>query len=298
MLGKLSVREKNLIIILFIVVLFGAVYFQFFKLLGPKYCALRNELRIKGHELESTKEMIYNFEQLKKENEVLKQRMTLAQTKYNNDITNGLSYYFIGKHAEEHLVTVMTLVPQPVEVKEKFLVIPVSISAQGKYQDIQRFIQALEEEMPNTTEILFLFMEPQGPDESKNQPEHVEGEVNINENRSFVEGEDPDILVSLKLVTYLTRSSKSMELGEDWVLGRGDAFSPMLNISDSAISTDNLNYEISDNNLKSFKKEAENSNLPDEITEENEFPVADIVGNASTSDDKQQELDYRFPQGK
>ncbi|MDD4752324.1 MAG: type 4a pilus biogenesis protein PilO [Desulfitobacteriaceae bacterium] len=295
MLGKLSVREKNLIIILFIVVLFGAVYFQFFKLLGPKYCALRNELRIKGHELESTKEMINNFEQLKKENEVLKQRMALAQTKYNNDITNGLSYYFIGKHAEEHLVTVITMVPQPVEVKGKFLVIPVSISAQGKYQDIQRFIQALEAKMPNTTEIVFLLMEPKGPDESKDQTEQVGEEVNFNKDKAFIEGKDPDILVSMKLITYLTRSSKSMELGEDWMLGRGDAFSPMINTADSVygVSTD---HETSDNYLQPVEKVIGDSKLLDEITEENEFPVGDIV--VSTSDDNQQALDYCFPQGK
>lgn len=300
LLGKLSVREKNLIIILLIVVLFEAAYLQFFKLFEPKYIALSNELKIKEHELESAKKMISMIEQLKKENGVLKQRITGAKTKYNYDIRNGLSYYFIGKYAEKNLVTVITIVPQPMGVKKHFLTIPVSIAVRGKYQDIQRFINALEQEMPNTTEIAFLFIEPEGLSLSKTQTEQDGGEDNtgLYQSSAIMGQKDPDIIVSMELITYLTRSPETMELAENLILGREDAFSPAVSLQENAytILNDGFINEQGKSYFDNLKQEVGDSDLPDKISEEgHKFPVGNVSENASSQDSIKQELSYCFP---
>lgn len=162
MLDKLSARERNLLVVLLGVVLICIVYFGIGKYLYPQFRQVKENLNFKRQELMEVSSRISNLSMLEKENNELKIKLQNLTNSFNKEVRNGVNYYYIGKHAGENGVTVREMKPLPYEDNEEFIKIPLDLTVRGEYQQIIKFIELVEKDMPNTSEITSLEIYPAG----------------------------------------------------------------------------------------------------------------------------------------
>ena len=261
MLDKLSARERNLLVVLLGVVLICIVYFGIGKYLYPKFLQVKENLHLKKQELMEVSGRINQLSFLENENSELKIKLQDLTNSFNKEVRNGINYYYIGKHAGENGVTIREMKPLPYEDNKEYLKIPLELTVRGKYRQIIKFIELVEKDMPNTSEIISLEIYPAGTtrpalpkaEEKVEKAEETEKEGSLTESLketaekavtshlppemlqelSFVPdmiGEDPDVDAYMTLVTYAVKSPEIMELAGDKPLGRLDAFTPAIDL--------------------------------------------------------------------
>lgn len=162
MLEKMSDRERSLLVLLLGMILIGIIYFGFVKYLYPNYSMVKDELNRKSESLTEINSRISQISIVEEKNSELKNRLQGLTISFNKEVRNGINYYYIGKHAVDNEVMIRELLPEPVEVFDQYLKIPLRITVRGKYRNILRYIEQIENEMPNTSEITLLEIRPAG----------------------------------------------------------------------------------------------------------------------------------------
>lgn len=253
MLDKLSVREKYLIVVLLGLVLFIIIYYGFFVILGSKYLEVREMLHSSRGKLAEVRVKIEKINRLEAENDQLLRKLEVVKQPFDKEIRNGLNYFFIGKHVQDTSVVVTEITPRPSRDRKMYWEIPLSISVKGKYLDILELIQLLEEDMPVAMEIQNLSMQPdqdflvtvsennqiESDKSLKYSGDEKESEITV---RPIVTDKNPDIRVTMELVTFLTKSPKAMAIVEQWSLGNWNAFSPAVDITKTALELSSKEY--------------------------------------------------------
>ena len=267
MLDNLSARERSLLVVLLGVVLICIVYFGIGKYLYPQFRQVKENLNFKRQELMEVSSRISNLSMLEKENNELKIKLQNLTNSFNKEVRNGVNYYYIGKHAGENGVTVREMKPLPYEDNEEFIKIPLDLTGRGEYRQIIKFIELVEKDMPNTSEITSLEIYPAGmprPDLPKVEETEKAGSLTellketkekavtsslppeVPEEASYVYGmlgeEDTNVDAYITLVTYAVKSPEIMELAAEKPLGRLDAFTPAVDLpaADTDVSGENL----------------------------------------------------------
>lgn len=265
MLESLSKREKNLINILLAFILIALIYWGFGRVLFPKYAVVAHEIEGKKSELEETRALIAMLPNLEEEYLQLKEDADRLKIPMNTEVRNGINYYFIGQHAVDNNIIITQVNPKPLDSNQAVLKIPFEIRVRGYYQDIVNFIRLVEQDMPNTSELLSLQLHPYVEDEetkdtAKNQKttndnadktsqgnkENVEKEEKKESKDTspadyqdpVIVGNNPVVVGVLNIVTYMVRSPENLQLAQESIpLGRFDAFNPTVDVPANPVGT-------------------------------------------------------------
>ncbi|MEL7567496.1 MAG: type 4a pilus biogenesis protein PilO [Dehalobacterium sp.] len=164
MLEKMSARERSLLAILLGVILIAIIYFGFIKYLYPQYRQVKDDLNFKKESLIEVNSRINQLSYLEEKNSELNNRLKNLTNSFNKEVRNGINYYYVGKHAVDNSVVIRELIPEPFEDYDQYVKIPLKITVRGKYRNILNFIEQIENDMPNTSEIISLEIQPAGWD--------------------------------------------------------------------------------------------------------------------------------------
>lgn len=164
MLEKLSIRERNLLVVLLGVILMGIIYFGLVKYLYPQYRQVAEELNSRRQDLADINGRIAQLDLLENKNQELQGRLRNLTNSFNKEVRNGINYYFIGKHAVDNGVVIREIIPQPYEDYGQYIKIPLKLTVRGKYRDVLNYIEQVENDMPNTSEIISMRIQPAGWD--------------------------------------------------------------------------------------------------------------------------------------
>ncbi len=272
-LESLSKREKNLVNILLVFVLIALIYWGFGRVLFPKYSVAAQEFEVKKTELEETLALIAMLPDLEEEYQQLKQDADRLKFPMNTEVRNGINYYYIGQHAVNNNVLITKVIPKPLNSDQAVLIIPFEIQVRGYYQDIVNFVKLVEQDMPNTTELLSLRIHPYVEGEEtmgtiENQESSNEKESKATEKSEeseakedtasaaftdyqdpVITGNNPEVAGVLNIVTYMVRSPENIQIAQESVLlGRIDAFTPTVNVPKEPVEGEESAVIIADTN--------------------------------------------------
>lgn len=248
MLESLSKREKNLVNLLLVCVLLASFYWGFGQILLPKYSVVKAEFEAKKIELEQTKALIARFSVIETENRKLAEEAEILKAPLNKAVQNGINYYYIGKHAAAHNVFITKILPKSIEDAKAILHIPFDIKVRGNYLDILSFLNLVENDMPNTTELLFLQLLPYTGEEEEDSKEKASGKQEEKTDKKeepaketikdpVIAGNNPEVTCTLSLVTYMVKSPENLRLAQGITpLGRFDAFQPTVDVTKPPIN--------------------------------------------------------------
>jgi len=177
LLEKMSARERSLLVLLLGVILIAIIHFGFVKYLYPQYRQVKDELNIKRENLIEVNSRINQLSYLEEKNIELNNRLKNLTYSFNKEVRNGINYYYVGKYAVGNEVIIRELIPEPFEYYGQYIKIPLKITVRGKYRNILNFIEQIENDMPNTSEIISLEIQPAGWDRlvAGNENETVTG---------------------------------------------------------------------------------------------------------------------------
>ncbi|ATW24000.1 type 4a pilus biogenesis protein PilO [Candidatus Formimonas warabiya] len=261
MLEKLSIRERNLLAVLLVAILLGIVYFGLIKHLYPQYHQVTEELSIKRQRLIEISERVNLLSNLQSKNKELKNKLQTLTESFNKEVRNGVNYYWVGKHAVDNNVIISEIIPQSVIDKGQYLEIPLKITVRGQYPNVLKFIEQVEKEMPNTSEVRALDLHPVGwealaaadnKETAEKSEDNLAGQVSqVNsllkkaanpekqqQNQSpqmsplekLISDKNPDVTAKIDMVTYAVKSPEVIEIAKEKPLGRWDAFSPTVDV--------------------------------------------------------------------
>lgn len=240
MAEKLSQREKYLLLFLLVLMIGVLIYYGFINYQLPKYRELRQHVEIKQQDLQIGQAKIEKLREVENRNKELQTKLDLVRKPLETDVRNGISFYFIGRHAAANQVSITEVLPGSVENKKIYLELPLDIKARGKYTDIQSFIKLIEQDMPSTCELRSMEMGPidktVGMGNSTETSDGTVGKTNkadsgAQANTIIVTEKNPDIEVKIKMIAFMTESPKTIEIAHQWPLGRFDIFSPTVDTS-------------------------------------------------------------------
>ncbi|MGI6685049.1 MAG: hypothetical protein ACOX47_06170 [Bacillota bacterium] len=250
MLESLSQREKKLINLLLICVFIAIIYWGFGEILLPKYKVVKGEFEARKSELEITKALIERLPLLEAENKKLTEEADILREPLNKEVRSGINYYYIGKHAMANNVVITQVQPKPINSNQAVLKIPFDVMVKGNYQDILNFLNLVEHDMPNTTELLSLKLEPyvEGKTVTGNETSGNTGDTSKKQamkekqeekatvmnpmKEPIIAGNNPEVTGVLRIVTYMVKTPKNFRLAQGiTILGRFDAFTPTVDVS-------------------------------------------------------------------
>jgi len=125
------------------------------------------------------------------------------------EVRRGLNFYFLGKLAAAHALTLVAMEPQNTQAGEYCLESGLDISLRGEYDQLLLFIRDLAQEMPNATIIRSLSLTRDDGKSVSNQ-----------------------LVLSCQLVTFLKEHPGNMRLNMEWASAESSAFSRPFLIAD------------------------------------------------------------------
>jgi Tfp pilus assembly protein PilO len=215
-LEKLSKREKNLVFLLIGVALAALLYTVIIEHQLPYYRNAKENLELERRALDEGMESLRGAKDIEEKNKELVNKLAEVQQSFNKEVQSGINYYFIGKHAIDQHVIVTEVAPLPLGGGNNYITLPLNVKVRGLYENVLKYIQLVEQDMPNTSELRSLEMKP------------VEGGENM-------KGDLPLIEAGFNIVTYVTKSPQSLQLAQQFPLGRFDIFAPLVDLPDPKV---------------------------------------------------------------
>lgn len=210
MWAKLSVREKKLVVVLFVLVTIMVFYQFIWQVQYPRYVSLKETLLAEKAKLEQAESIAVNWPDLEARRRDTESRLASIKMKFTSDLNSGMPIVEVGQRLDT--LKLIGIYPAAVLEKDSFLILPLDLRLRGTYVEILEFIQAIES-LPQAVSIqaLGLSKEAVAPEGDGQLP-----------------GNDQVVTADLKLAFYGLKDGPVAKVSGEWSLGRFDIFSPAL----------------------------------------------------------------------
>ena len=202
MWGKLSTREKRMIILLITIIMIFLLYKYLWVSQFSHWTSLKDQIRQETMQITKNEQMVKQLPKLEQQLRQIEKDLSMVKEDFAIPITDGSTYVELGLQSQDK-VSIVGVYPQPVVTKDYYQVLPMNIEVMGSYLGSLKFIQALES-MPQVLEITQLNMWT------------VDGST------------DQELRTDITLMLYSLKGISSGSLKEQWEVGRFDIFSPSL----------------------------------------------------------------------
>lgn len=207
---KLSVREKKLVAVLFVLVTVMVFYQFFWQAQYPRYVSLKKTLLAEKAKLEQAASIAVNWPDLEARRRDTESRLASIKMKFTSDLNSGMPIVEVGQRLDT--LKLIGIYPAAVIEKDSFLILPLDLKLRGTYVEILEFIQAIES-LPQAVSIQAL--------ELSKGTAAPEGDGQL-------PGDDQVVTADLKLAFYGLKDGAVAKVSGEWSLGRFDIFSPAL----------------------------------------------------------------------
>jgi len=239
--GKLSTREKRLIVFLIAIICIFLLYKYLWVSQFSHWISLKEQIQQETMQINKDEQLVKQLPKLKQQLQQIENELSMLKEDFAVPITDGSTYVELGLQSQDK-VSIVGVYPQPIVIKDYYQVLPMKVEIMGSYQGNLKFIQALEN-MPAVLEITKL-------------------------NISTVDG-SPELKADITLLLYSLNGVSSGRLQEQWEVGRFDIFSPSLDHLLNEMPKSNYDYS------QPSQGKAETKQSPDSIRNSPiyQFPV-------------------------
>lgn len=204
-MGNISERDKTLLVILIIGLLFFFFYQFVWAGMGPAYRQARQDLAETQSRLEEAEQKISRLPAVQQRREEAWQSFTRTERNFRLNLTAGDPYLELAEKARA--LRVIAVQPQAVQDREFYLELPLVMRVQGDYLAVAGFMEQVER-LPNLPRIKTLQVAAVAGPEGTATGSPVEAEINLS--------------------LYGSKAAASMLPARPAIAGRFNAFTPAL----------------------------------------------------------------------
>lgn len=204
-MGNISERDKTLLVILIIGLLFFFFYQFVWAGMGPAYRQARQDLAETQSRLEEAEQKISRLAAVQQRREEAWQSFTSTERNFRLNLTAGDPYLELAE--KSRALRVIAVQPQAVQDREFYLELPLVMRVQGDYLAVAGFMEQVER-LPNLPRIKTLRVAAVAGPEGTATGSPVEAEINLS--------------------LYGSKAAASMLPARPAIAGRFNAFTPAL----------------------------------------------------------------------
>jgi Tfp pilus assembly protein PilO len=208
--GKLSLREKRLLLLLFAGLIIAAAYHWVWQVQYPRYVALQETLTTEKEKLAQARAVAETLPDLEASRLQADTQLNNLKMKFTGGLGRGMPVIDIGRHLEG--LRLLSVSPSEAVSKGNYYETTVNIKVKGTYTQVLSFINALDR-MPQVT-IKAL---------------HLAGEEGAE--LKPVSAARSTVLAELSLAFYSLTKAPLPSFGKEVTNGRLDLFAPVLPVS-------------------------------------------------------------------